>query len=81
MELKKTNYAVTAKELKTFLKNFTDDTEIDFIMMDGEESLGHGAQKIEFYSPEFNSVEEDEDWADENCEGEWHPRAYFFVIS
>ncbi len=79
MELKGMNGTVTVKDLKQFLETLTDDTEIVF-MIEGE-ALGFNAQKIEFYPPEFNSAEEDEDWDEEDCVGEWHPTAMAFVIA
>lgn len=79
MELKGMNGTVTARDLKQFLETLTDDTEIVF-MVEGEE-LGFNAQKIEFYPPEFDSEEEDEDWDEEDCVGEWHPTAMAFVTA
>lgn len=79
MELKGMNGTVTARDLKQFLETLTDDTEIVF-MIEGE-ALGFNAQKIEFYPPEFDSAEEDEDWDEEDCVGEWHPTAMAFVIA
>ena len=32
-------------------------------------------------SLDFNSAEEDEDWSEEDCVGEWHPTATAFVIA
>lgn len=72
-----TNGVVKVKDFREMIKDLSDDTELIFMIE--TEDCGFNAQSLVYCPPEFASKEEDEDWDDEECVGEWCPKAMIFI--